>query len=314
MMEYIDSAVSLLQVSSQFFKLVLHIIAPHALPGVDAGVNSGSSGGIALVPLFKSALIFLGGLALVFGVALALIAKHFYSKSDPKVEKVEELLAHAHCGACGFAGCHQYAEAVVNDPKVSPSLCTPAGKAASSEIAELVGKQIGELEERVAFVSCRGDSEMSIKKFEHRGVPDCVAAQAVAGGDKECPFGCLGYGSCKAACPFDAIKMNKNNLPEIDPNKCVSCGLCVKACPRKIISIAPKNQKPIVKCYSNDKGAAVKRYCKVGCIGCGICVKNCPSQAIEMVKNLAKIDNKKCTDCGICETKCPTKAIQRMKK
>ena len=312
-MDYIDSAVSILQVSYEFIKVVLQIVAPHILPGVEAGVEgNGGAGGIVIGKLMTSALIFLCGVALVFGVTLALIAKYFQTKTDPKVEQVDELLAHAHCGACGFAGCHQYAEAVVNKPEVSPSLCTPAGKAAAVKIAALTGKDTGEQEPKVAFVACRGDSAMSKKKFEHHGVADCVAAATVAGGDKECPYGCLGYGSCEAACPFDAIKVNALGLAEVDTKKCVTCGLCVKACPRKIISIVPKNKKPVVKCYSNDKGAVVKRACIAGCIGCGLCVKNCPSQAIEMVKNLAKIDNKKCTDCGLCETKCPTKAIQRL--
>lgn len=311
-MDFIHGAVAIAQTLSHFVNYLLQIVAPQIIPGVSSGIESGAKEGASIIPLFKNALTFLGGFALIFGVALALIAKYFFSKSDPKVEQVEQLLAHAHCGACGFAGCHQYAEAVVNDPKVSPALCTPAGKSASSKIAGLVGKEMGEEEETVAFVSCRGDTEMSKKKFEHRGVPDCVAAASVAGGDKECPFGCLGYGSCVVACPFDAIKMSKNDLPEIEPKKCVSCGLCTKACPRKIISIVRKNSKPIVKCYSNDKGAAVKRYCKAGCIGCGLCAKNCPSNAIEMVNNLAKIDNKKCTNCGLCENKCPTKAIQKI--
>jgi Na+-translocating ferredoxin:NAD+ oxidoreductase RNF subunit RnfB len=313
-MEFIDSAVSVLHTAVGLINVLIQIVAPHVTPVVEAGSEGGAvaAGGIAVSKLLSSALIFLAGIALVFGVTLALIAKHFHTKSDPKVEQVDELLAHAHCGACGFPGCHQYAEAVVNKPEVSPSLCTPAGKEAAAKIAALVGKEMGEAEPKVAFVACRGDSEMSKKKFEHRGVPDCVAAAAVGGGDKECPFGCLGYGTCQAACPFDAIHTHENGLADVDPEKCVACGLCVKACPRKIISIVPKNKKPIVKCYSNDKGPAVKRYCKAGCIGCGLCVKNCPSQAIEMTKNLAKIDNKKCTDCGICETKCPTKAIQRM--
>mgnify|MGYP001183215879 FL=1 len=315
-MEYIDSAVSLLQTGIELTRTILQFAGSHMTPIFEAGVGSAMStegaDNINVPKLLTTAATFLAGLALVFGVTLALIAKYFYTKSDPKVEQVEEHLAHAHCGACGFPGCHQYAEAVVNKPDVSPALCTPAGKAAAAKIAALTGKEMGEAEPKVAFVACRGDTEMSKKKFEHRGVPDCVAAAAVGGGDKECPFGCLGYGSCEAACPFDAIHINERGLAEVDSSKCVACGICVKACPRKIISIVPKNKKPIVKCYSNDKGPAVKRYCKAGCIGCGLCVKNCPSQAIEMVKNLARIDNKKCTDCGICETKCPTKAIQRI--
>lgn len=313
-MEFLDSAVSLLQTGSEILKFMLQVISQHAVPCIESGTGTAaqSTSYAAILPLLKSALLFLAGIALVFGVTLALIAKYFNTKTDPKVDQVDELLAHAHCGACGFAGCHQYAEAVVNKPEVSPSLCTPAGKAAAAKIAALVGKEVGEQEPRVAFVACRGDSEMSKKKFEHRGVADCVAASTIAGGDKECPYGCLGYGSCEAACPFEAIKVNSNGLAEVDEKKCVACGICVKACPRKIISIVKISKKPIVKCYSNDKGPAVKRICKVGCIGCGLCVKNCPSQAIEMVKNLARIDQSKCTDCGLCIEKCPSKAIVRI--
>jgi Na+-translocating ferredoxin:NAD+ oxidoreductase RNF subunit RnfB len=315
-MDIINSAVSILQICIQLIQMAQQISAADLIPifqvGVGSAMSTDGADSIVISKLLTTALTFLAGLALIFGVTLALVARQFYTKSDPKVEKVEEHLAHAHCGACGFPGCHQYAEAVVKNPDVSPSLCTPAGKAAAVKIAALVGKDMGEQEPKIAFVACRGDTEMSKKKFEHRGVPDCVAAAAVAGGDKECPFGCLGYGSCEAACPFDAIKINKSNLPEVDPKKCVSCGLCVKACPRKIISLRPKNAKPIVKCYSHDKGVTVKRYCKTGCITCGLCVKNCPSEAITMVDNLAVIDPKKCTDCGICEGKCPTKAITRM--
>lgn len=123
---------------------------------------------------------------------------------------------------------------------------------------------------------------------------------------------CMMCGLCVEACPFDAITLDDHDLPQIDPNRCVGCGLCAKACPKKIVVLVPKNKKPVVKCFSNDKGALVKMYCKAGCIGCGLCVKNCPSQAITMTNNLAKIDSKKCTDCGICITKCPRKSIVRM--
>jgi Na+-translocating ferredoxin:NAD+ oxidoreductase subunit B len=312
-MEISNIVTCFFQMVFNIFNQILLIGTAHIVPVVETPAAAAGAKTIDVVPLLKTAVIFLTGFALVFGVALALIARYFHTKTDPKVEKAEELLAHAHCGACGFAGCHQYAEAVVNDPKVSPMLCTPAGKAASMKIAELTGKQVGEQEERIAFVACRGDTELSKLKFEHRGVPDCVAAAAIAGGgDKECPYGCLGYGSCVEACPFEAITLNDHDLPQIDPNRCVGCGLCAKACPKKTIMLVPKNKKPVVKCFSNDKGATVKMYCKAGCIGCGLCVKNCPSQAITMTNNLAKIDSKKCTDCGVCITKCPRKSIVRM--
>ena len=264
------------------------------------------------ISLLITALIFLLVLSAVVGLALALIAKFFHTKTDPKVEQVQELLAHAHCGACGFAGCEQYAEAVVNKPEVAPDLCTPAGSAASALIAEITGKKTGAKEATVAFVYCGGDSAVSKKKFVQNGVKDCVAAMAIAGGDKECSYGCLGYGTCVSACPFDAIHLNEKNLPVINSDKCVACGKCVKACPKKIISIVPKLNAYFVKCRSLDKGATVKKACSVGCIGCGLCVKQCPVDAIVMEQNLARIDPRKCTSCGACAQKCPTKAIVKL--
>jgi hypothetical protein len=79
---------------------------------VEAAGGAAEAADIHIGSLIKTALLFLGGLALVFGLILALIARFFHTQTNPKVEQVEGLLAHAHCGACGFAGCAQYAEAV----------------------------------------------------------------------------------------------------------------------------------------------------------------------------------------------------------
>jgi len=40
-----------------------------------------------------------------------------------------------------------------------------------------------------------------------------------------------------------------------------------------------------------------------------MCAKNCPEKAIEMIDNLAVIDQSKCTRCGLCIEKCPQKCI-----
>src|SRR3990172_7054453 len=94
-----------------------------------AGVGGGVEGKekVDIVPLIKWTLVFLAGLGTVFGMGIAFAAKKFAVQIDPRVEKVKDHLAHAHCGACGYAGCEQYAEAVVNKPEVSPNLCIPAG-------------------------------------------------------------------------------------------------------------------------------------------------------------------------------------------
>ena len=54
----------------------------------------------------------------------------------------------------------------------------------------------------------------------------------------------------------------------------------------------------------------VKSVCSAGCIGCGICAKVCPAGAVEVINDLAVIDQKKCIKCGKCAQRCPAKCIK----
>lgn len=92
---------------------------------------------------------------------------------------------------------------------------------------------------------------------------DCVAYQMT---------GCLHCqeAACIKACPRKCFARLENGLVQMDQRGCVSCGLCVKACP----------QGAIVK---NRKGALVK------CDGCAdraaaglrpACEQICPSGAL----------------------------------
>jgi Na+-translocating ferredoxin:NAD+ oxidoreductase RNF subunit RnfB len=256
--------------------------------------------------------MFLGIMALVFGIGLAFTARKFYVKSDPRVEKVSEVLAHAHCGACGFAGCEQYAEAVVNNPDVAANLCTAGGKQCTDLIAQLTGKLAVEREPSVARIMCQGANGKAHRKFTYEGFKDCRAAVFAGGGGKACPYGCLGYGTCVRVCPFGALIMGQSGLPMVDERKCTACKKCVAACPKKVIEVLPASAKILVACHSKDKGGVTRKYCIVGCIGCGKCVKVCPVAPVKAVKienNLSRIDNALCTACGQCVANCPTKAI-----
>jgi Na+-translocating ferredoxin:NAD+ oxidoreductase subunit B len=71
---------------------VLHFLIPQA--GVGGGVEAREY--VELLPLIKSTLIFLVGVGTVFGIGLALTAKRFAVQVDPRVEKVLDVLAHAH--------------------------------------------------------------------------------------------------------------------------------------------------------------------------------------------------------------------------
>jgi electron transport complex protein RnfB len=275
--------------------------------GVGGGVEAKES--VAILPIVRAALIFLALMSLLFGVALALTARKFFVKTDPKIEKITEALAHAHCGACGFAGCEQYAEAVLKDPGVPPNLCTPGGRQCTSLVAELTGKIPQEREPEYARIMCQGGNGKATKKFLYEGVKDCRAAVLAGGGDKTCPYGCLGYGTCVRVCPFGALSMGADGLPVVDIKKCTGCKKCAAACPKKVIEILPASARVIVACHSKDKGAVTRKYCTIGCIGCGKCVKVCPVGAPKVENNLSRIDFVKCTVQGKCVVNCPTKAI-----
>lgn len=280
------------------------------LPQIGVGAEIEAKESIDIWPLVKYSLIFLAGMGGVFGFVLAFAAKKFAVQIDPRVEQVNDLLAHAHCGACGYAGCEQYAEAVVNDPDLSPALCIPAGERAALKIAELTGKKAEIKEKQIARIMCGGGLSKTVKRYLYEGVPDCRAAVLSGGGDKACIYGCMGYGTCSMVCPFDAIKVSEDGLPHIDPDKCTACGMCVAACPKKVIEILPASKAVTIACHSKDKAADTLKSCTTGCIGCGLCAKICPFDAAVVTNNLSKIDPGKCRVCGLCVSKCPTGAIE----
>ncbi len=294
-----------MQVLSRAFSIFANKLVP--LVGAEGPVDAT---GIVPVSTVYLTLIVLAGLGIVFGVALALVASRFVVKVDPKVEQVRETLPGANCGACGFAGCMGYAEAVVGNPDVAVSLCAPGKSAVAEKIAVITGKKAEKVDPKIARVFCQGGTSLSQRKFIYTGVQDCTAAVLAAGGDKSCEYGCLGYATCMRACPFDAITMSADNLPIISPEKCTACGKCVAACPKQVIELAKASKAVVISCHSRDKGVDVKKKCQVGCIACGICVRTCPVDAIKIDNNLARIDHDKCIVCGLCVKKCPTSAIK----
>ncbi len=250
------------------------------------------------------AAITLGGLGVVFGLLLAWAAKVFAVEVDERVEAVKEILPGANCGACGYAGCSNFAEGVVSgDAELSG--CIPGGKEVTEEIAKLLGKEGVSAQSLVAVVFCAGDDGKAAHKFHYDGAKDCKLAHSLWGGFKECRYGCLGLGNCVVVCPFDAIKMGAAGLPIIDETRCTGCGLCREECPRDIIRTIPKGYcGHIVMCNSKDRGKAVKNACSVGCISCKACIKACEKGAITMVDNIPVIDMEICDNCAECSFKC----------
>ena len=61
-----------------------------------------------------------------------------------------------------------------------------------------------------------------------------------------------------------------NYFAEVDPEKCIACGICTIRCPMHAIAVK-----------RNKESAKVK---KNRCIGCGVCHPTCAGDAIRLVK------------------------------
>ena len=117
-----------------------------------------------------------------------------------------------------------------------------------------------------------------------RNITACV-------GNRVCPYGCydtsafaqriekavfpndLHFKIALTGCPNDCAKVRMHdfgimgmNIPEFEPERCVSCGACVKTCEKKSVkALKTVNFRP----ERNEEK----------CIGCGECVLSCPNHA-----------------------------------
>ncbi len=249
----------------------------------------------------------LGGLGILFGIVLGFVGKKFAVKVDERVQAVRASVAGANCGACGYAGCDAFAEAVVKG-EADPGGCTPGGAKAAKEIAAIMGVDAKDSEPMVARVRCQGTCENVSLRYDYSGLQSCRAASSMSGGPSTCEFGCIGLGDCVARCPFDAISV-VDGVAVVDEDKCTGCGVCVNTCPRGIINLLPRDQTIVVMCRNKAIGRIARLQCKTACVGCKRCEKQCPSDSIHVVDGVAIIDEATCTRCGACIQVCPMHCI-----
>jgi Na+-translocating ferredoxin:NAD+ oxidoreductase subunit B len=262
-------------------------------------------------------LLVFSALGLVFGLALALAARRFHVAVDARIEAVRESLPAANCGACGFAGCPAYAEAVVTRPEVSPALCAPGREAVARAVAELTGKAMGAVLDRIVVLRCQGTSAWARAEAEYAGVDTCAAAAMVFGGPKACKNGCLGLGDCVRVCPFGALSLGGEGIAVVDPEVCTGCALCVPVCPKSLFEIYPRTRRIELSCVAKDKQSVVRATCMVGCTLCRKCVAKCPAEAIAWDGRTIVIDHEKCRAYGpscneACVDICPSTILHRI--
>ena len=248
-------------------------------------------------------------LSLLLGLLLGFFKKIFYVEPDKTAAAVREVLPGANCGACGYPGCDGFAAAVAAGD--APVNGCPVGAA---PVAEAIGKIMGvdaSASARVAVLTCQGSHDVCRDKCDYVGIKTCKAAKISINGTKECDWGCIGLGDCERACPFDAIHIKENGLPEVDYDKCTGCAVCVAQCPQHVLTTVPINQKGAIALCScrNPRKPQIMKNCKRGCIKCMKCEKNCPTGAIKVIDGIPKVDYTLCDSCNKCVEGCPTKVL-----
>lgn len=250
------------------------------------------------------------GLGSIFALVLLVASEKLKVQVDPKVMEIHNALPNLDCGACGFAGCAQYAKAVMKNPELLGK-CTPGGAETSNKIADILNLHVSESgPQKKPIVHCRAKTRDKTMYAKYQGIQSCTAANALAN-VQACAFGCLGFGDCTRACKFDALHI-VDGLATVDYEKCTGCTACSKACPRHLIEMVPFRHENLmtVACSSKETGKNTREMCKVGCIGCGLCAKQ--SDLFKVEDNLARVDygQYRITEKEqAAMNKCPTKVI-----
>lgn len=256
-----------------------------------------------------SAMAILGGVGLAFAGLIAVCHRKLRVWEDPRIDQVTGLLPGANCGACGSAGCRNFAERLLGG-KAQPSGCTVMNPDGVKAVATFLGVDAGTAVKRVARLLCAGGRDVATQQAEYRGFPSCAAAAPVSTGGKGCSWGCIGLADCARACDFDAIAMGPTGLPVVTPEKCTACGDCVVACPKDLFEVLPVTRRLLVQCRSALSGDPAQAICKVACTACGKCVQDAKPGLIRIADGLAVVDPARSDlEDPRATSRCPTGAI-----
>lgn len=247
------------------------------------------------------------GISLILATMLVTASRWLHVEEDPRIDIVEGMLPGTNCGGCGYPGCRPFAEALVSR-NVLPGKCSVGTESDHERIAGYLGVDVGAEAKQVARLACGGGANVSRNHAHYVGLQSCSAATLVAGGGKGCFWGCLGLGDCEVVCDFDAIRMNAQNLPVVDEDRCTACGDCVVACPKDLFSLQVQSNRLWVACRSLEEGDEILEDCQVGCTACGRCAMDAPG-LIEMKGNLPVVHYGKGPLTKEPTQRCPTGAI-----
>jgi formate dehydrogenase beta subunit len=208
-------------------------------------------------------MLVIGGIGLAASILLGIASTLFYVAVDPVVQAVAEALPGANCGACGFPGCSSCAKAIARG-RAKPDACLAGGAEAAVAVAQILGVTVELKEPEVARVGCWYPPEEADVKFTYDGVRDCRAAAMLFGGAKVCEIGCVSLGTCVRACPFDALSITDQGLPQVNRHLCTGCGTCAAICPKSIIRLSSQTRRSQHLYTLDECTAPCQRTCPAG--------------------------------------------------
>ena len=128
---------------------------------------------------------------------------------------------------------------------------------------------------------------------------------------------CTGCDACVTACPTHAISGEMHEVHSIDPEKCVSCGLCLNLCTQAAVRSGAAVDK-----QEHDEWPIPNVDAQL-CNGCSACVTICPMYVLKIseprfrgdINTYAELTDKDmCVGCEKCADHCPVGAITMVKR
>ncbi len=116
------------------------------------------------------------------------------------------------------------------------------------------------------------------------------------------PDKCNSCGTCVKFCPTGAIKVTDDEKATVNKDVCIGCGACANVCEENAVNLKRKLGNVIkTKNLTVDEDT---------CVACSVCEENCPVEAIKLKDNKIVFSEGKCIRCEVCTKKCPVGALK----
>jgi electron transport complex protein RnfB len=161
-----------------------------------------------------SAVVILGGLALLLTALLVSVARLLPGEDDGVVAQIEKLLPRIQCAQCGYPGCRAYAAAIASG-NAEINRCPPGGDWTIKQLADLLGR------EAIPLDGLGTASLLRVARIDESA--------------------CIGCNLCVRACPVDAIVGVHQKMHTVIKTHCTGCELCLPPCPVDCIAMVPRH-------------------------------------------------------------------------